>query len=171
MPYGEVRPRLLSQYANPSSYLYTSSPLIASMRTQDGYNEPDQAIWTLSEVQKKVSPQEGLFIEFVLTYIVETNPGYLKQTTQKISQEIDRRFDAQHLVRKHAKQFNQFFDCLQHQYTHQMFEEDQGQQLAIRSRQHVEKAFKSGVISAEAWTAYENGHSIHQAHQDKFKVM
>ena len=52
MPYGEIKPRLLTNKENP--YLYTK--LIASTKRSDGYRNPKKAWWKIEKVYDKLNP-------------------------------------------------------------------------------------------------------------------
>ena len=55
MPYGEIKPRLLTNKENP--YLYTK--LIASTKKSDGYQNPKQAWWRIERTYDRDRGGQG----------------------------------------------------------------------------------------------------------------
>jgi len=51
MPYGQVRPRLLTCNKNPLTY----SSIMSSQAYSQGYSEDDQALWTITQ-EENLSP-------------------------------------------------------------------------------------------------------------------
>ena len=52
------------------------------------------------------------FIEFLISYIVETNPGDLTTNIAKVSQDIQAKYDPKHDLNLYRKQYGNLKDCL-----------------------------------------------------------
>ena len=57
------------------------------------------------ESQANVTSSEKQFIEFLIDFIVETNPGDLHTNLNKVTSHLQENFDPKHELNLHRKQF------------------------------------------------------------------
>ena len=83
------------------------------------------------EEKKEVAPKvikcysdEKQFIEFLVDYIVETNPGDLYTNLLKVSQDIQKDYGPKNDLNLYRKQFGNLKDCIKKDATKMVFKLD-----------------------------------------------
>ena len=61
----------------------------------------------------KPPADEQAFIEFLINYIVDKDAKYMRTDLAKVSQHIQKDYDAKHALNLYRKQFGNLKDCVQ----------------------------------------------------------
>ena len=112
------------------------------------------------ESSVQVTPSEKKFIEFLVGFIVETNPGDLITNLQKVSQHLQDKYDPKDELNLYRKQFGNLKDCAKTPATSMVFVID-GTAFKFKHPTEVEAAFNAGILSEQAWATYQDGRRQH----------
>ena len=104
----------------------------------------------------RVTSGEKQFIEFLIGYIVETNPGDMITNIAKLSQHIQEKYDPKHDLNLHRKQFGNFKDCVKTDGMKCVFTID-GSCFKFVHWTKVEQAAQAGILTPAAWAVYQDG--------------
>ena len=74
------------------------------------------------ESQANVSSSEKAFIEFLITYIVDTDPGDLQSNLGKIADHLQKEYDAKHDLNLYRKAFGNIKDVVKQEGVKRVFE-------------------------------------------------
>ena len=110
---------------------------------------------------------EKAFIEFLINYIVDKEPNYMRTDLAKVTKHLQNDFKATDPLNLYRKQFGNLKDCVQKAGIKQVLELE-GTNFKFLETAKVEAAFNAGVISEDAWKKYSAGQEIHLAYQEKF---
>ena len=101
---------------------------------------------------------ERLFIEFLVSYIVETNPGDLYTNVDKISKHLQEKFDPLDPLNKYRKSFGNLKDCVKSPGTKRVLRLD-GTSFRFCHITEVEAAHEDGILTDSGWMKYHEGQS------------
>ena len=99
---------------------------------------------------------EKQFIEFLIGYIVETNPGDLHTNIAKVSQHIQSKYDPKHDLNLFRKQYGNLKDCVKQAAIARVFQID-GTSFKFVHPNSVAAANDAGVLTEAAWATYQDG--------------
>ena len=103
-----------------------------------------------------VTSGEKQFIEFLIDFIVETNPGDLQTNLNKVSQHIQEKFDPKHDLNLYRKQFGNLKDCVKVEGTKRVFSIE-GTAFRFVHHTKVEEAYQAGILTETAWARFQDG--------------
>ena len=103
-----------------------------------------------------VTSSEKNFIEFLIDYIVETNPGDLQTNLNKISQHIQDKYDPKHELNLYRKQFGNINDCVKKDGAKRVFQIE-GTSFKFLHHTKVEEAHQAGILTETAWARFQDG--------------
>ena len=111
----------------------------------------------------KPPADEQAFIEFLINYIVDKEPNYMRTNLAQVSSHIQKEYKAQDPLNLYRKKFGNLKDCVQKDGIKQVFELD-GTNFKFVDHDKVEVAYNAGVFSEEAWNKFQAGKALYDAH-------
>ena len=70
----------------------------------------------------KVTSSEKEFIEYLIGFIVKTNPGDLNTNLEQVTKDLQDNYDPKHNLNLHRKQYGNLKSCVQLEATKMVFE-------------------------------------------------
>ena len=110
------------------------------------------------EAASAVTEQEKVFLEFLIDFIIETNPDSLTTNLAKVSKKIQDDFPADHELNKYRKSFRNLKDCVNNPGANQVFELD-GTSFKFLHPDKIAAAHGAGTLTETAWARYQAGRS------------
>ena len=106
--------------------------------------------------QVNISSSEKQFIEFLVDFIVTTNPGDLITNQSNITDHLQKNYEKKHELNLHRKQYGNIKDCIKQDGIKMVFKLDG---LAFKFLHHtkVEQAYQAGVLTEAGWARFQEG--------------
>ena len=107
-------------------------------------------------MEPSVTNSEKIFIEFLISYIVDTNPGDLYTNVSEISKHIQDKYGAKHELNLYRKSFGNLKDCVKSPATSKVVILE-GLRFNFVHHSKMEQAHAGGIITDVAWAKYLEG--------------
>src|SRR5210317_1734613 len=97
---------------------------------------------------------EKQFIEFLIGYIVQTDPGDLLTNISKVSTHIQKEYDPKHELNLFRKQFGNLKDCVKQPAIQAVFCLE-GTSFRFVHPTKVQAAKDAGILTETAWATFQ----------------
>ena len=106
----------------------------------------------------KATSSEKEFIEYLISYIVSTNPGDLQTNLNKVTSDLQDNYDTKHNLNLYRKSFGNIKDVVKPDATKMVFKLE-GTAFRFEHPSSVARANECGVLTPAAWAKYQEGRS------------